>query len=194
VSGSDRVRDIVIVGGGAAGWLAAGVLAAEHHTGQGINIGEGGIRVTLVESPDVRTIGVGEGTWPSMRDTLRRMGVSESAFITGCDASFKQASRFAGWVTGAAVGRLPALADASVTHAWAGLYEMTPDHNPVIGGLGVDGLFAIAGFSGHGFQHAPAAGRLLADVMLGRDPGMDLAPFAFARFAGGRATGEHHVV
>ncbi len=97
-------------------------------------------------------------------------------------------------VTETAVRRLPALAEASVTHAWAGLYEMTPDHNPVIGSLGVEGFYAIAGFSGHGFQHAPAAGRLLADVMLGRDPGMDLSPFAFARFAGGAAKGEHHVV
>ncbi len=97
-------------------------------------------------------------------------------------------------VTSAAVRRLPALADASVTHAWAGLYEMTPDHNPVIGSLGVEGLYAIAGFSGHGFQHAPAAGRLLADVMLGRDPHFDLTPFAFDRFARGAAAGEHHVV
>ena len=97
-------------------------------------------------------------------------------------------------VTEAAVRRLPALGEASVTHAWAGLYEMTPDHNPVIGSLGLDGLYAIAGFSGHGFQHAPAAGRLLADVMLGRDPHFDLAPFAFGRFAAGAAGGEHHVV
>ena len=71
---------------------------------------------------------------------------------------------------------------------------MTPDHNPVIGSLGVEGLYAIAGFSGHGFQHAPAAGRLLADVMLGRDPRFDLAPFAFSRFARASARGEHHVV
>ncbi len=97
-------------------------------------------------------------------------------------------------VTETAVRRLPALGDASVTHAWAGLYEMTPDHNPVIGGLGVAGLYAIAGFSGHGFQHAPAAGRILADVMLGRDPRVDLAPFAFGRFAAGVAGGEHNVV
>jgi hypothetical protein len=102
VSGSERVRDIVIVGGGAAGWLTAGVLAAEHRAGQKDDRRDEGIRVTVVESPDVRTLGVGEGTWPSMRDTLRRMGVSESAFVTACDASFKQASRFAGWVTGAA--------------------------------------------------------------------------------------------
>jgi sarcosine oxidase subunit beta len=98
-------------------------------------------------------------------------------------------------VTAVAVRRLPALAEASVTHAWAGLYEMTPDHNPVIGGLGVDGLYAIAGFSGHGFQHAPAAGRILADLIVGRDPGLDVAPFAFARFAGVAAgRGEHNVV
>jgi len=93
----DRIRDIVIVGGGSAGWLTAGVLAAEHRAGA-----NDAIRITLVESPDVKTIGVGEGTWPSMRDTLRRMGVSESEFIACCDASFKQASRFAGWVNGAA--------------------------------------------------------------------------------------------
>ncbi|MGE0812505.1 MAG: NAD(P)/FAD-dependent oxidoreductase [Vicinamibacterales bacterium] len=97
-------------------------------------------------------------------------------------------------VTAVAMRRLPALGDAAVTHAWAGLYEMTPDHNPVIGPSGVDGLFAIAGFSGHGFQQAPAAGRVLADLMLGRDPGIDLTGFAFARFQSGRAAGEHHVV
>lgn len=93
---SERVRHIVIVGGGSAGWLTAGILAAEHGSVEGTDI-----RITLVESPDVRTVGVGEGTWPSMRDTLRKMGVSESDFITECDASFKQASRFARWVTGA---------------------------------------------------------------------------------------------
>ena len=96
MSAPARIRHIVIVGGGSAGWLTAGVLASEHRAGQSDDI-----RITLVESPDVRTLGVGEGTWPSMRDTLRRMGVSESEFITACDASFKQASRFAGWVTGA---------------------------------------------------------------------------------------------
>jgi hypothetical protein len=50
----------------------------------------------------VKTIGVGEGTWPTMRDTLRHMGVSETALIRECDASFKQGSKFVGWVNGAA--------------------------------------------------------------------------------------------
>jgi hypothetical protein len=86
------VEHIVVVGGGSAGWLVASVLAAEY-TGQ--------LRVTLVESPGVPPIGVGEGTWPSMRDTLRRIGVSESDFFRDCDAAFKQGSRFDRWVTGA---------------------------------------------------------------------------------------------
>lgn len=94
-----------------------------------------------------------------------------------------------------AVHRLPALADAAVSHAWAGLYEMTPDHNPIIGpALGVQGFYTIAGFSGHGFQHSPAAGRILADLIAGRDPGIDAAPFAPDRFAQPALTGEATVV
>jgi 2-polyprenyl-6-methoxyphenol hydroxylase-like FAD-dependent oxidoreductase len=85
------VRKIIILGGGSAGWLTAGVIAAEHRDG---------LSITLVESPDVPTIGVGEGTWPSMRDTLRKMGVSERDFIVECDASFKQGSKFIGWKCG----------------------------------------------------------------------------------------------
>ena len=87
---ASTIEHIVIVGGGSAGWLSAGVIAAEHPH----------LTVTLIESPDVATIGVGEGTWPTMRDTLRKIGVSESDFFRECDASFKQGSRFNGWVTG----------------------------------------------------------------------------------------------
>ncbi len=90
---SEAIRDVVILGGGSAGWLVAGILAADHGRS---------LRITLVESPDVATVGVGEGTWPTMRDTLRRIGVSESAFIRECDASFKQGSKFIGWRDGGA--------------------------------------------------------------------------------------------
>ena len=95
-----------------------------------------------------------------------------------------------------AVTRLPALADASISHAWAGLYEMSPDGNPVLGAAdGIEGLFLINGFSGHGFQHSPAAGRILADLITGRDPQIDLTPFAAGRFARlGAAVGERYVV
>ncbi len=97
--------------------------------------------------------------------------------------------------TEVAVRRLPALADAKVTHAWAGLYEMTPDANPIIGPAGeVEGFFTIAGFSGHGFQHSPAAGRVLADLVVGRDPGLDVSAFASDRFARGALAPEKNVV
>jgi len=94
-----------------------------------------------------------------------------------------------------AVQRLPALADASIAHAWAGLYEVTPDANPLIGPVQeVHGFFLINGFSGHGFQHSPAAGRILADLIAGRDPQFDLTPFAIERFASGVIAGERYMV
>lgn len=89
-----EINHIVIVGGGSAGWLTAGVLAAEHRTRAGATL-----RITLLESPNVGPIGVGEGTWPTIRDTLRSIGVTETDFIRECDASFKQGSKFQQWVT-----------------------------------------------------------------------------------------------
>ena len=72
---------------------------------------------------------------------------------------------------------------------------MTPDGNPIIGPVrDVAGLFLINGFSGHGFQHSPAAGRIVADVIAGRDPGMDLTPFALERFVSGAVSGERYIV
>ena len=98
-------------------------------------------------------------------------------------------------VTEVAMRRLPALADASISHAWAGLYEMTPDANPVIGPTReLAGFYLINGFSGHGFQHSPAAGRILADIITGRDPGFDVSAFSAERFAAGLARGERYVV
>jgi len=94
---NQSVKKIVIVGGGSAGWLAAGYLAAEHQAQS-----ESGIKVTLIESPNVPTIGVGEGTWPTMRETLDKIGVSETDFFRRCEASFKQGAKFCRWVTGEA--------------------------------------------------------------------------------------------
>ena len=87
---SDRLRKVVVLGGGSAGWLVAGLLAAEHPD----------LHITLIESSDVPIIGVGEGSWPSMRDTLRRIGLSEAEFVRQCQVSFKQGSRFDSWMHG----------------------------------------------------------------------------------------------
>src|SRR5688572_2059765 len=93
-----------------------------------------------------------------------------------------------------AVRRLPALQDASISHAWAGLYEVTPDANPLIGESRLPGFYLITGFSGHGFQHSPAAGRILADVITGHDPDFDLSPFDPGRLDGQASGGEAYVV
>ena len=85
------VKNITIVGGGSAGWLTAGIIAAEHIAS------DTPIKITLIESPDIKPIGVGEGTWPSMRNSLKKIGISEREFIQCCDASFKQGSQFISW-------------------------------------------------------------------------------------------------
>ena len=92
---SDPINTVIIVGGGSAGWLTAGLLAAEHRPGP-----QSGKKIVLVESPDVSPIGVGEGTWPTMRTSLQAMGISETDFVRHCDASFKQGTRFVGWLHG----------------------------------------------------------------------------------------------
>jgi tryptophan halogenase len=91
------IQSVLIVGGGTAGWLTAGVIAARHQA----RIRAGAFSVTLVESPNVPIIGVGEGTWPTLRSTLEKMGVSETEFFRQCDTAFKQGAKFARWTTGA---------------------------------------------------------------------------------------------
>ena len=92
----ENITRVVIVGGGTAGWLTAGIIAAKNPL-----VGENSrTEVILVESPDVKNLGVGEGTWPTMRDTLRLLGIAEKQFLSECDASFKQASKFVGWQQG----------------------------------------------------------------------------------------------
>lgn len=90
---NQHINNIVVVGGGAAGWITAGRIAATHKANPHIS-------VTLVESPTVGIIGVGEGTWPTMRDTLIKLGISETQFMRECDATFKQGAKFAKWVDG----------------------------------------------------------------------------------------------
>ncbi|WDE07081.1 tryptophan 7-halogenase [Thalassomonas viridans] len=97
--GSDDIHHIVIVGGGTAGWLMAARLAAKYQT-PAHSPAQTPVSITLVESPSVKPVGVGEGTWPGMRSTLKAIGIRESDFMRECDASFKQGSQFIGWLNG----------------------------------------------------------------------------------------------
>jgi sarcosine oxidase subunit beta len=94
---------------------------------------------------------------------------------------------------GAAMGlRAPRLLDVGLVPGWAGLYEVTPDHNAVIGRAGAN-FFYATGFSGHGFLQAPAVGEVVRDLYLDREPFVDVGPLSVDRFAsGGRP--ETHIV
>ena len=86
-------------------------------------------------------------------------------------------------LTAVALERVPALAKAEILRGWGGLYAMTPDENPIIGEIPeIEGFFCATGFSGHGFQHGPAVGRILSDLILDGKARFKLAPFSYDRF------------
>lgn len=85
------IKNIAIVGGGTAGWLAA------NHLGKALNK-RADISITLIESPDIAPIGVGEGTVPDIKKTLASFGISETDFIRQCDVTFKQSIKFVNWL------------------------------------------------------------------------------------------------
>lgn len=95
-----NIRQIAIIGGGTAGWLAAAVIAAHHKNASKNNSEHANIKITLVESSDIPTVGVGEGTWPTMKNTLKEIGIKESDMFAHCHAVFKQGGKFVDWVKG----------------------------------------------------------------------------------------------
>jgi sarcosine oxidase subunit beta len=94
-----------------------------------------------------------------------------------------------------AVERVPRLAEAGIAGGWGGLYEVTPDHNALIGEVtGVSRFLYATGFSGHGFLQGPAVGEIVRDLVLGKEPFVDVAPFALDRFEHAHGRPEHHIV
>jgi tryptophan halogenase len=83
-----RPRNVLIVGGGSAGWITAALLR---------RTAPPDVTITLVESSDIPTVGVGEAALPGMRKVLRYIGVDEAEFFAECDAAFKLGIRFSGW-------------------------------------------------------------------------------------------------
>ena len=92
------------------------------------------------------------------------------------------------WVRARAAWRHPAFADMHVVDSWSCYYEMTPDDHPIVGAApGVAGLYLAAGFSGHGFMHAPATAQLVVEEMLdGRARTIDIRDLSLERFQSGR--------
>lgn len=92
------------------------------------------------------------------------------------------------WVRARAAWRHPAFADIRIASAWSCFYEMTPDDHPILGRVpDVEGLYIAAGFSGHGFMHAPATAQLIVEEMLdGRATTIDITDLSLDRFRTGR--------
>ena len=88
------LKGVTIVGGGTAGWLAATLLQA---FGRKESASVKPLEITLIESPDIPTVGVGEATVPNMVRTLQNVGISEREFFKACNASFKLGVSFDGW-------------------------------------------------------------------------------------------------
>jgi len=87
--------------------------------------------------------------------------------------------------------RFPRMQDASISSGWAGLREMTPDDNAVVGPLGQpEGFWVAAGFSGHGFMQAPAIGEALAQLLIFGESNINLAPLRPGRFEEGPVSHE----
>jgi sarcosine oxidase subunit beta len=128
----------------------------------------------------------GEGILMGMGDPTQR-----PTFETRVDERF-----IAERLLPTAIRILPALEDAAIAHSWVGLYEMTPDRHPIIGPVpGLTGLLLANGFSGHGFQHAPIVGKLIAEIVVdGMATTVDVSSLGLDRFSAGRLVGEVHVV
>jgi sarcosine oxidase subunit beta len=83
--------------------------------------------------------------------------------------------------------RVPIMEKAEITRGWAGSYEISPDNHAILGEVPrVKGFFLANGFSGHGFQHSPAVGQVMADLILGEEPFMDVSCLSIQRFRTGR--------
>jgi sarcosine oxidase subunit beta len=126
----------------------------------------------------------GDGVLIGMTDRSEQAGFGTDVNWEFLEKMFEQAAR-----------RAPALAGAGVKTAWAGLYEITPDHQAILGPIGeLEGFWCAAGFSGHGFMQAPAAALLVTQLLMDHQSDIDISSFAWDRFARGVLVKERNVI
>ncbi len=94
-----------------------------------------------------------------------------------------------------AIERVPSLSKANIAYSDMGLYEMTPDSNPIVSAIdGIEGLYCCAGFAGHGFMHAPAIGELMAEIIAGSKPHLEISSYSFERFSGRSSLNQEQLI
>jgi sarcosine oxidase subunit beta len=121
------------------------------------------------------------------------MGFSDQNNPQGFD--FSRSESFLEGLAELAMHRAPDVLEAGVRTGWAGLYEVTPDHNALLGEWGGVSRFLYAtGFSGHGFLQGPAVGEILRDLYLRRQPFIDVSPLRVERFEQGELRPERNIV
>ncbi|HEY3218222.1 MAG TPA: FAD-binding oxidoreductase [Candidatus Limnocylindria bacterium] len=121
------------------------------------------------------------------------MGMADPADKPGFDDSVNW--DFLPTIVERGLERLPLLERANVKTGWAGFYEDTPDKHPILGRIaGVPGFICVAGFSGHGLMHAPAAGEAIAELIVDGKTTLDISALSHDRFARGKLIREHNVI
>ena len=120
-------------------------------------------------------------------------GLGDPATKPGIDQS--SSLGFLAGIARALVTVMPALRHVKVVRQWAGMYDVTPDHVPILGPTpGFANFVQANGFSGHGFMVSPMVAVLLAEVLAGAQPSMDLAPFDLGRFERGELAPEAFII
>jgi sarcosine oxidase, subunit beta len=121
------------------------------------------------------------------------LGMSDAHETPGF--KLEQSDSWLGGLATAVQRRAPAISDVGLRRGWAGLYEMTPDHNALIGESRAVSRFLYAtGFSGHGFLMGPAVGEVMRDLYLGRTPAIDVSSLTVERFAEAHLGAELNIV
>jgi sarcosine oxidase subunit beta len=199
----DRVRGVVTPRGAIAAPVvvnAAGPHAADVGAMAGVEIPVVPVRRQIFTTQPVdwlpedfpMVVDMGTGVYMHRESGGLLLGLADRdeppSLNTNIDFDFRDRVFLAG------LERLPRLEDAEYRAGWGGLYEVTPDHNAILGPSGVEGFLLANGFSGHGFMHAPGVGLVLADWIVDGRPRLDLSALSLERFAGQPLAVEANVI